>query len=110
MGGVRRRIMSEITYVYDGQEVKKTGRMARKKRRKSALAKKTGSSPTVVEIECLPDPNVDTQPWKKWVREDELYEIEGPDLIHLVSERGGLNGELLIKRIWLSCVQSEVSR
>ena len=83
MGGIRRRIMSEITYVYDGQEVKKTGRVAKKKRRKSALAKKTGNTPTVVEIECLPDPNVDTQPWKKWVREDELYEIEPgePDLL-----------------------------
>ena len=67
------------TYVYDGQEVKKTGRVARKKRSTSALVKGKSAEPTVVEIEALPDPHADTQPWKKWVKEEELYEIEGPE-------------------------------
>lgn len=67
------------TYVYDGQEAKLTGRVALKKARDSRLIK-SKNRPKVVEIEILPDPNAaDSKPWKKWVKEEELYEIEGPD-------------------------------
>ena len=78
--------MTNKTYVYDGQEVRKTGRTARKKARGSRLVKGTTTLTTKdqvqIEIEPLKDPNSDATPWKKWVREEELFQIdEEPDLL-----------------------------
>jgi len=71
------------TYVYDGQEVRKTGRTARKKPRGGRLVKGAAAKEMVqIEIEALPDPNSASAPWKKWVREEELFQIdEEPDLL-----------------------------
>jgi hypothetical protein len=74
------------TYVYDGQEVRKTGRTARKKPRGSRLVKGTTTLTTKaqvqIEIEALPSPHCAADPWKKWVREEELYQIdEEPDML-----------------------------
>jgi hypothetical protein len=78
-------MMSEKTYVYDGQEVRKTGRVARKKFRAAGRPLLQGTrkpDQIQIEIEALPDPNTDTTPWKKWVREEELFQIdEEPDLL-----------------------------
>lgn len=56
----------EQTYVYEGAEVKKTGRSASK-----TLA--SGKKDQVVEITPT-QTTVGT--WKKWVAESALYEIE----------------------------------
>ena len=77
--------MTDKTYVYDGQEVRKTGRTARKKSTRG-MPKTRGvikfKDQVQIEIEALKDPNTDTTPWKKWVREEELFQIDGePDLL-----------------------------
>lgn len=59
--------VSKQTYVYEGAEVIKTGRVASK-----SLA--SGKKDTVVEITPVHS-TVGT--WKKWVAEAHLYEIEG---------------------------------
>ena len=70
--------MTNKTYVYDGQEVRKTGRTARKKPRGQNLNRLSAAREAIqIEIEALKDPNTDTTPWKKWVREEELYQIDG---------------------------------
>lgn len=75
--------MENKTYVYDGQEVRKTGRTARKEARGGRMVKgNVGKDQIQIEIEALKDPNTDTTPWKKWVREEELFQIDGePDLL-----------------------------
>ena len=72
------------TYVYDGQEVRLTGRTASKRvpQRESKVKtsrrrteEDTPTSPRVVEIESLPDSS-GAQPWKKWIRETDLYLVD----------------------------------
>jgi hypothetical protein len=60
--------MSEIipSWVYDGAEVVKTGRRAQQTTR-------SGKPLELIEITPLDQRMVGT--WKKWVREQELYEI-----------------------------------
>jgi predicted AlkP superfamily phosphohydrolase/phosphomutase len=73
------------TYVYDGQEVRKTGRTARKKFKitgRVGLSKRQNQ--IQIEIEALKNPNSDAAPWKKWVREEELYQVDEesePDML-----------------------------
>ena len=70
--------MTNKTYVYDGQEVRKTGRTARKKFKTTGRVGLSKRQDQIqIEIEALKDPNTDTTPWKKWVREEELYQIDG---------------------------------
>lgn len=59
------------TYVYDGTEVKKTGREAV---RTVSMPNSKTRNLTVIEV----TPVVDFD-WKKWVRAEELYEIIAPD-------------------------------
>jgi hypothetical protein len=75
--------MKNETYVYDGQEVRKTGRTARKKPRGSNLNRISAAKEMIqIEIEPLKDPNSDAILWKKWVREEELFQIdEEPDML-----------------------------
>ena len=79
--------MTNKTYVYDGQEVRKTGRTARKKssrgRPRARGASSTFKEQIQIEIAALSNPNMDATPWKQWVREEELYQIDGesePDI------------------------------
>lgn len=83
--------MSKVTYVYDGQEVRLTGRTADKKvpQRESKVKtsrrqnEDTPTSPRVLEIESIPDGSGATS-WKKWVRETDLYQVNTetqPDLL-----------------------------
>ena len=61
------------TYVYENTEVKKTGRIAKKE---SKLYKRSERTPTRIDIlhEITPvDDEIGT--WKKWVRDEDLYEI-----------------------------------
>lgn len=64
--------MSEPTYVYEGTEVKKTGRSARRE-------SKRGKKEITHEITPALD-SVGT--WKKWVYQEELFEVvpEGTDV------------------------------
>lgn len=57
------------TYVFDNAEVQMTGRTAKKKL-------KSGKIDELYEITPL-DPAIGT--WKKWVREAELFEVEGDE-------------------------------
>lgn len=80
------------TYVYDGREVRLTGRTASRPvpKRESKVktsrrkdAEDTPTSPRVVEIESIPDGS-GADPWKKWVRETDLYQVDTetqPDLL-----------------------------
>ncbi len=84
--------MSKVTYVYDGQEVRLTGRTAsrrvppRESKVKTTRRRDTEDTPTsprVVEIESIPDGS-GASPWKKWVRETDLYLVDTetqPDLL-----------------------------
>ena len=84
--------MSKVTYVYDAQEVRLTGRTAskpvpqRESKVKTTRRRDTEDTPTiprVVEIESIPDGS-GAQPWKKWVRETDLYQVDTetqPDLL-----------------------------
>lgn len=58
-----------MTYVYEGTEVKKTGRVAIRKLR-------TGKELTQVEITPV-DPSFD---WKKWIDESLLYVVQSDDV------------------------------
>lgn len=60
--------MSEPTYVYDGAEVKKTGRTATKK---IQMPNNKIRELTVMEITPI-DEDLE---WKKWVTAMELFEI-----------------------------------
>ena len=56
------------TFVYDGAEVKKTGRTA---------TKTLGTSARVKEMNLVEITPVDTTfDWKKWVRPEDLYTIK----------------------------------
>jgi len=56
------------TYVYDGTEVRLTGREAVRK-----VGRSTGSGRELKLVEVTPvDPSFD---WKKWVSPDQLYEV-----------------------------------
>jgi hypothetical protein len=79
------------TYVYDGQEVRLTGRTASKRVPPRETKVKTSrrrnedtpTSPRVVEIESVPDGS-GASSWKKWVRETDLYRVDTetqPDLL-----------------------------
>lgn len=60
--------MTEKTFVYDGTEVRKTGRKATKQSRTLNGAK------TIEIVEITPvDPDLE---WKKWVNPDELFAVE----------------------------------
>lgn len=56
---------NDITYVYENVEIVKTGRSAERKL-------KSGKVDQLVEI-TPQDSSVGS--WKKWVREDELFEV-----------------------------------
>lgn len=60
--------MSEERFVYDGIEVRKTGRTASK----PSIG---GKRQTLVEIEPVYDYD---GLWKKWVHENALFEIDPP--------------------------------
>jgi hypothetical protein len=62
--------MSEVSYVYDGTEIKRTGKQAQK-------TLSSGKIDTLVEITPIHTFNGS---WKKWVRESELYQVVGDDL------------------------------
>lgn len=55
----------ETTYVYDGTEIIKTGKIARK-------SLSSGKIDTLVEI--TPKQKINGS-WFKWVRESDLYEV-----------------------------------
>lgn len=55
------------TYVYDGTEVKKTGRVA-----KRSVARPKGDPMIFMLVEITP---IDGTGWTRWVKTDELYEI-----------------------------------
>ncbi|MEM2159621.1 MAG: hypothetical protein QXN55_01550 [Candidatus Nitrosotenuis sp.] len=58
------------TYVFEGTEVKKTGRIA-------SRSKKRRSRGELQEMEMLVEVvPVDDPVWKKWVKESELFLIE----------------------------------
>lgn len=59
------------TYVHDGVEVVKTGRVA-KKERATTGRRVTGSASLLYEITPA---DRESGSWKKWVKESELYEI-----------------------------------
>ena len=59
--------MTETTYVFDGTEVKKTGRKARK----TVPIPNGERSFEMIEITPV-DPDME---WKKWLRQEDLYEI-----------------------------------
>ncbi len=60
------------TYIYDGTEVELTGREARREGRSvKTRSRTTQTADVLVEIK----PTNEMQPWTKWVRLKELYEI-----------------------------------
>lgn len=59
------------SYVYQGEEVVPTGRVAHKKHNPKL---KRFEPEQMLEIRPIDTTNGD---WKKWVKEDELYEITG---------------------------------
>lgn len=64
---------TEQTYVFDGTEVRKTGRIAVKHLTATrTLGTKPRALSELVEIE----PVDKYQEWKKWVREIDLYTVE----------------------------------
>jgi len=61
--------MSNETFVYDGSEVKKTGRTASKE-----VKRLPGRPPMIFTlIEITP---VEDEAWKKWVKNEELFLID----------------------------------
>lgn len=58
--------MSEKTYVLDNVEVRKTGRTAERKL-------KSGKVDHLLEVTPV---NEHVGSWKKWVREEELFEVK----------------------------------
>lgn len=73
----------EQTFVYDGVEVRKTGRIATKQppistSNRSLMTSPTAYRPKVVNITLVEIEPIDKyQDWKKWVREMELFIVEG---------------------------------
>lgn len=67
------------TYVYDGTEVRKTGRVAIRERTAPTRTKfpqpPSSYGGTLVEIEPV-DPDMS---WKKWVSESQLYTVANGD-------------------------------
>ena len=61
--------MTDKVYVYDGAEVVLTGRKAQKKLRSGKISE-------VVEIKPA---DAESASFKKWVRQDELFEILGDE-------------------------------
>ena len=57
-----------ITYVYDGTEVKKTGRIAHKK---------LTSGKVIILSEITPVHQL-SGTWLKWVQDDQLFQIQEP--------------------------------
>ena len=57
------------TYVFDGTEVKKTGRRAQRK-----MTPIGAKEPKIFELLEI-TPSEESDGWKKWVRAEELYEI-----------------------------------
>jgi hypothetical protein len=66
--------MSEKTYVYEDIEVKLTGRVATRQGKRAVSRSEAKAIETLYEIEPV-DPLVK---WLKWVRIDQLFEIEPP--------------------------------
>lgn len=64
-------MVSEEIFVYDGIEVRKTGRIA-VKQTTSKLSKRQPIRHELLEIE----PVDKYQEWKKWIREVDLYKVE----------------------------------
>ena len=60
--------MMNETYVYDGAEVKKTGRVANR-----SVPRSRGEPFVLTLVEITP---ADGTGWLKWVKPDELYEIQ----------------------------------
>lgn len=60
------------TYVYEGTEVRKTGRVATKERTRTSRSG-VAAIDSLVEIEPV-DPDMS---WKKWVNEIHLYTVSG---------------------------------
>lgn len=58
-------------YVYDGTEIKLTGRKAQRKRTRS----RTARTDAIDEIFEIKPADEELGSWKKWVREIELYEV-----------------------------------
>jgi hypothetical protein len=67
---------SNPTFVYDGVEVYKTGRVAEQQvsqKKKEALAKRRETPPQMIEVKPM-DPEF--SPFKaKWVKEDSLFRV-----------------------------------
>lgn len=59
------------SYVYDGVEIVKTGKMAERKLR-------SGKVDQLIEV-TPKEPTLGT--WKKWVREAELFEVLPSDIV-----------------------------
>lgn len=62
--------MDKETFVYDGQEVKKTGRVA-----KQQIKTLSGKSRDKVLVEITPSGECDG--WKKWVNPEDLFTVSG---------------------------------
>lgn len=60
--------MKNETYVYDGTEVKKTGRTA-----KRSVPRVKGDPLIMLLVEVTP---IDDTGWTKWVKPEELFTIE----------------------------------
>lgn len=65
--------MQQEYFVYDGQEVTKTGRIASKEQQVRGYSGTRMVLENVVEITPVLAPG--EYAWKRWVREDELYVI-----------------------------------
>lgn len=65
--------MDEQTYVFEGEEVRKTGRVAKKQIDiATTVGKRLQSQNELIEIEPLDK----YQDWKKWVIAKVLYKVE----------------------------------
>ena len=62
--------MSDTTYVYEGTEVRKTGRVAVRE------LKSIGNKPGKKQIQHEITPIGDDDGWKKWVDEAQLFEVQ----------------------------------
>jgi hypothetical protein len=62
--------METDTFVFDGTEVKKTGRKAHKK------VPVVGGKERILELIEITPFDSEAAEWKKWVRPEELFEIQ----------------------------------
>ena len=80
------------TFVYDGQEVRLTGRTASKqvpqresKVKTSRRREDSSTAPQVVEIESISDLS-GASLWRKWVKKTDLYQVDTGTQPNLLEE------------------------